>query len=71
VLAESLTVLGRHVAVFGLALGAISYFTTGRYGRPARGAWTRGQNRVAKAAAVPLLVVGAIGLVLWLVGTVR
>jgi hypothetical protein len=52
-------------------LGAASYFTTGRYGRPAPGPYTLGTNRAAKASAIPLLVVGTIGLVLWLVAVLR
>ena len=69
--AMSLVQAGRGVALVGLLLGAGSFLTTGRRGRPASGPYGRGQDRAAKAMAVPLLVVGVIGVVLWVVGSLR
>ena len=67
----ALVSLGARMALFGLILGAASFFTTGRWARPAPGPYTRGQQRAAKAMAKPLLVVGVAGVVLCIVGLLR
>jgi hypothetical protein len=67
----SLVQLGGGMAAVGLLIGAGSFLTTGRRGRTATGPYGRGQDRAAKAMAVPLLVVGVIGAVLWVVGSLK
>ncbi len=69
--ADSLQSTGLRLALFGLLLGGVSYFTTRPGFRRSRGAYGRGQDRVVRAVAIPLLVVGVIGLVLWVVGALR
>ena len=55
------------MALFGIPLGLGSYAVT-RWGRPPTGPYGRGQQRAWKALAIPLLIVGLLGFVLWLVG---
>jgi hypothetical protein len=59
------------MALVGLLLGGGCWITTRPGSRPASGPYGRGQDRAAKAMAVPLLVIGVIGLVLWGIGALR
>ena len=70
-LIASLAQTGWHMALFGLVLGGGSYLVTWRGSRPPTGPIARGQVRVWRATAIPLLVVGLIGLVFWLIGTLK
>ena len=65
----SLVRTGQGMAVVGLVLGGACLYTTRPGSRPARGAYNRGQDWMARVLAVPLLVVGVIGVVLWIVGS--
>jgi hypothetical protein len=58
--------LGLRMAVFGLILGGGAWLI-GRVGSPTN-AYGRGKDKAARALAVPLLVVGVIGLLLWALG---
>jgi hypothetical protein len=60
--------LGPRMAVFGLVLGAGALAGT-RFGPPASGPIGRGQERAWRWAAIPLLVVGVAGLVIWAVAS--
>lgn len=68
---ESLTQLGPRLAIFGLALGAGCYVSTRPGSRQASGPYGRGRDRAARALAIPLLVIGVVGLVLWGIGSLR
>jgi hypothetical protein len=59
------------MALVGLLLGGGCWLTTRPSDRPASGPFGRGQDRAAKAMAVPLLVIGVIGLLLWGIGALR
>jgi hypothetical protein len=65
VVAASLAQTGQRMAVFGLLLGGLAYATTRPGSRPSKGAYGRGQDRVARALAIPLLAIGVCGLILW------
>jgi hypothetical protein len=60
--------LGLRLALFGLLFGGISWLTTRPSSPRSRGAYGRGQDRVARLVAVPLLVVGVTGVLLWTLG---
>lgn len=59
------------MALVGLILGAGFFLTTRPGSRPASGPYGRGKDRTAKALAVPLLIVGVIGAILWIVGSLQ
>jgi hypothetical protein len=59
--------LGLRMAGFGLILGG-GYWLLTRYGRRPTDAYGRGRYRGARAAAVPLIGVGILGLFLWALG---
>jgi hypothetical protein len=59
------------MALFGLLLGGGSFLAT-RGERPSRSRpYARGKDRVGRVLALPLLVVGVVGLALWLIGSLR
>jgi hypothetical protein len=60
--------LGLRMAGFGLILGGLCWLTTRPGSRRSTGPYGRGQDRAAKFFAIPLLLVGAVGLVLWALG---
>lgn len=60
--------LGLRMAGFGLILGGVSWLTTRPGSRRSIGAYGRGQDRAVKFLAIPLLLVGAVGLLLWALG---
>jgi hypothetical protein len=68
--AASLVQTGQRLALFGLVLGGGAFVIT-RVGGPPRNAYGRGKDRTARAFAVPLLIVGVCGLVLWGIGALR
>jgi hypothetical protein len=70
-LAMSLVQAGRGMALVGLLLGTGGYLVTRSGIRRPTGPIGRGQERVWKATSVPLMVIGVIGLVLWIVGSLR
>jgi hypothetical protein len=56
------------MAAFGLILGGGFWLMTRpNSGRP-KDAYDRGKYRVARASAVPLMIIGVVGLVLWALG---
>jgi hypothetical protein len=60
--------LGLRMAAFGLILGGGFWLMTRpNSGRP-KDAYDRGKYRVARASAVPLMIIGVVGLVLWALG---
>ena len=59
------------MALFGLLLGGGALLMTRRGSRPPSGPFGRGQDRAWRWTAVPLLVVGVAGLVLWAIGSIR
>ena len=60
--------LGLRIAGFGLILGGLSWLTTRPGSKRSIGAYGRGQDRVARFFAVPLLLIGVVGLLLWALG---
>jgi hypothetical protein len=60
--------LGLRMAGFGLILGAVCWLTTRPGSRRATGPYGRGQDRAARFFALPLLLVGIVGLLLWALG---
>lgn len=70
-IAASLVRTGQGMALVGLLLGAGCFVTTRPGSRRASGPYGRGQDSAAKVMAVPLLVIGVVGLLLWAVGAVR
>lgn len=70
-IAVSLVQTGQGMALVGLVLGAGSFLTTRPGSRRAAGPFGRGQDWATKLMAVPLLVIGVIGLVFWAVGSLR
>jgi hypothetical protein len=59
------------MALFKLVLGGGALLTTRPGSRPAKGPFGRGQDRAGRLMAVPLLLVGAVGLILWAAGSLR
>jgi hypothetical protein len=68
--ASSLVQTGRAMTLFGLLVG-VAFYLAMRYGRPSRGAVGEGQDEVMRMAAKPLIALGLVGAVLWIVGTLR
>jgi hypothetical protein len=60
--------LGERMALFGLVFGGLSYvYTRTGWWKP-KGPWDRGQKRAARFLAVPVLLIGVLGLALWALG---
>ena len=58
------------MAVVGLSLGVAFYLQT-RFGRPPSSARERGQDDIWRLTAIPLIVIGLVGAVLWIVTVLR
>lgn len=68
--AVSLLQAGRGMAVVGLLLGVAFYLQT-RFGRHPSDAYSQGKDDIWRLTAKPLIVVGFVGAVLWIVAVVR
>lgn len=58
---------GQGLALVGLVLGP-AFFWSSRYGRRPTDPVSQGMNDVQRWSAIPLFVVGVVGLVLWALG---
>ena len=68
--AASLWQIGRGMTLVGLLLGIPFYLFT-RYGRRPPDAYAQGQNDVRRLTAIPLIVIGLVGAVIWIVAALR
>jgi hypothetical protein len=66
----SLVQIAPWMAVVGLALGVAFYLQT-RFGRPPSSAYERGQEDIWRLTAKPLIVIGLVAAVIWIVAVVR
>jgi hypothetical protein len=60
--------LGLRMAAFGLILGGGWWLLSRGRRPPTSRPIARGTDRVARASAVPLVIVGIAGVILWLLG---
>ena len=58
------------MALVGLLLGVPFYLFT-HYGRRPPDAYAQGQNDVRRLTAIPLIAIGLVGAVLWIVAAMR
>jgi hypothetical protein len=70
-LATSLVHIGQGMALVGLVLGGGFFVLTRRGNRRATGPYGRGFDASNKAMAIPLLIAGVVGVILWIVGSLR
>ena len=70
--AASLLQIGRGLAIVGLVVG-VAYYVSTRYGRRPRPnePFTQANYAVDKWFAKPLIAVGLVGAVIWIVAAVR
>lgn len=68
--AASVLQAGRGMAVVGLLLGVAFYLQT-RFGRRPSSAYSQGKDDIWRLTAKPLIAIGLVGVVLWIVGAVR
>jgi cytochrome b subunit of formate dehydrogenase len=51
-------------------LGVVSYATTKRPTPPRAGAYGRGQDVAARFLSIPMMIVGVVGIVLWILDVI-
>jgi hypothetical protein len=68
--AASLLQIGRGMALVGLLLGVAFSFST-RYGRRPSDEFGQGRNDIRRLTAVPLIAIGLVGAVIWIVAAFR
>lgn len=68
--AASLSQIGSGMAIVGLVLGVGFHLQT-RLGRRPCSAYEQGQNDIWSPTAKPLIVIGFVGAVLWIVSALR
>lgn len=68
--AASLLETGPWLAVVGLSLG-VAFFLQTRFGRRPSNAYERGQDDIWRLTAIPLIVIGLVGAVLWIIAALR
>ncbi len=66
----SLLQIGRGMTLVGLLLGSAFYLQV-RFGRRPSDAYSRGQDDIWRLTAEPLIVIGLVGAVLWIVAALR
>jgi len=60
---------GKHMALFGLLLGGGVFLLTRGLPPTRERPYSRGKYRAGRLMAMPLLVIGVAGLVIWLIGS--